>query len=222
MLRGNVRHRTLLVSLALVWASLLASTSGVQAAPEPCPPGTPWDSLCNVEPELRRSYLLIEQVADLPWFRDRISGMVRDRKVTVEWDWHDLQRSHLGAFYSETNKVLIPAAVRGNTDRVEAAILAHELWHSYANLLGWHRPFSLQSCLQDEKEAWMVGMTFYLKIYALGSERPEPHNEIDVMMMSTLYRWWQLGGGTPALESLANEHLAVNGYLQHCARASAN
>jgi hypothetical protein len=199
-------------------SALIVGAGVVSAAPEPCPPNTPWESLCNVEPELRRSYLLIEQVGDLDTSRDALSGMVRDRKVRVEWDWQDVNVTHLGAFMPWTRQVLVPAHIRGQPDRVEAAILAHELMHAFANHLGLFRPFTQQSCLEDEKLAFMIGQIYYDRVSQFSGRPDRPATNLDATFSLQQLDWALRGGKRAGLEQMAHEHLIRNGYLAHCTR----
>ena len=188
----------------------------------PCPLDAAWDSLCNVEPELRRSYGLIEQVVDLPGTRDRISGMVRERRVNVRWNWDDVNIAHLGAFNALTSEVLVSAHVRGEPDRVEASILAHELWHAYGGMQGWYRPATRAACLQDERSAFATGLLFYDHLLARSGPEAAPRSQVDAWLMQLVQDWRRRGGGESAMEAIANEHLVRDGYLQRCLRYPAS
>jgi hypothetical protein len=205
-----------LAALGLVAMGSAAEVRGFAAAAELCPPGTPRDSLCNVEPELRRAYLAVERVGDLPYTGERIAALVRERRVRIEWDWADANPYHLGQYRAAAGQVAIAAHLRGQPDRVEAAVLAHELWHAYA---GSHNlfPATAAGCLEDEKAAFMVGAAYYNRLLHLAADKA-PRSEVDARMQAIDREWLGRGGAQADLDTLADEHLAANGYLQRCSR----
>ena len=216
--RGR-RFLTRSAGALVIWAALSGPPSPVghaQAAPERCPTDAPWESLCNVEPELRRSYLWIERVADLTFFRERISGVVRNRQVTVEWAWEITDPDFLGGFSARNRRVVLPVHLRGGPDRVEAAIIAHELWHGYGDLTGRHRPETFQNCLEDEREAFMVGMLFYDRLYALTPERRQPTPGADAHFHGLRREWEERDGTDATLATMADEHVRNRGYFLRC------
>jgi hypothetical protein len=204
------------LALGALLAGLLLRAGEVRAAPEPCPPDAPWEALCNVEPELRPSYLWLERVAELTYFRERISGTVRDRRVTVEWDWEASDPNQLGAYELRTRRVLLPTHLRGGPDRVEAAIMAHELWHAYADLHGRHRPLTLHTCLEDEKEAFAVGVLFYAHVYARTGEPGRPMTAADDHLRQLMLEWEEGGGTDAVLAAMAQRHVVDKGYFFRC------
>ncbi len=203
--------------LGLVALFGASSVGDVAAAAAACVSGTPRESLCNVEPELRRSYLLIEQVEDLAFTRERIANVVRGRHVSIVWDWNDLDQNHLGAFRAHDSQVVIPAHVRGQPAYVEAAILAHELWHAHASSQNLY-PATVSGCLENERAAFMVGVAYYHRLLEPSLDLSTPRTDIDARMFALDQDWQQHGGTQSALESLAGDHLARNGYHQRCAR----
>ena len=210
----------LLATLALACALLSASSGDARAAPE-CGVGAqaPWESLCNVDGTLRPSYLWLERVdlRGFDGFRDRISGMVRDKKVTVEWS-REVPPGILGAWHSQTRRVLIPAQLQGQPDRVEAAILAHELWHSYNHLTGTHRPFTIASCLADEREAYMVGQLFYAGVFSLTGENTITSSPLDRTFLLDALAWIRSRTPAETLAAMAERHVRDNNYAAVCAR----
>lgn len=200
--------------LALLLGGLARPVAAASA--EACPPDAAWESLCNVEPELRRPYLLIEQVAELPGSRDRISGIVRERKVTIRWDWVDGGPNHLGSYNAITGEVLVAASLRGEPDRVQASVLAHELWHAYGGLQGWYRPATRAACLEDERSAFGTGLLFYRAFRAASGPDAAPRSLIDGWLVQLDQDWLRRGANQPALEAIANEHLVRDGYMQRC------
>lgn len=213
MLRGSYLARLCsTAALALLLGGL--AWPAATASAETCAPDAPWQSLCNVEPELRRSYQLIEQVAQPAEARDRISGIVRERRVTVRWVVDD-QPNHLGSYNALTNEVLVASSLRGEPDRVEASILAHELWHAYGGMQGWYRPATRAACLQDERSAFSTGLVFYHALRAASGADAGPRGVIDGWLIQ-LEQDWQRRGGDAGLEAVANEHLVRDGYLQRC------
>jgi hypothetical protein len=205
-----------LAALGLVVAGQAGQARAVEVAAERCPAGTPRDSLCNVEPELRPAYLAIERVADLPHTGQRIAVLVRERRVRIDWDWGDTNPYHLGQYRAADGRVVVAAHLRGQPDRVEAAVLAHELWHAYAASQGLF-PATMAGCLEDEKAAFMVGAAYYNRLLHRSADR-EPRSEIDARMLAIDREWFRRGASQADLETLADEHLASNGYLQRCAR----
>lgn len=208
--------RTLFTLIAL--SGWLAWPVLARADPEPCPPDVGWDSLCNVEPELRRAFLWLERVDGLPHFRDRISAMVRDRHVTVEWDWDDWNTDHLGAYHRKTRQIKVPIHLRENSpNRVLAGILAHELWHAHAEVRGLFQPFTARACLDDERDAFVVGLLFYANVYWISGEPGRPMHEADEFYRELMLEWEQGGATAETLQTMAREYLADKGYVFICA-----
>ena len=208
----------LLALLAWTTVPLTVDHRPAEAATDPCPPGFQWDSLCNVEPELQRSYLLLERLTELADYGEPISALVRERRVTIRWDWDDTDRAHLGSFDPLTNEVLLPAHVRGEPDRVEATILAHELWHAYNSSQGWYRAANRANCLQDERSAFSTGVVYYSRFLAMAGADPSPRSAVDSLLVRLDQDWRGRGGTAAALDAVANEHLVRDGYLQRCMR----
>ena len=155
-------------------------------------------------------------MAELAYFRERISGMIRNRHVTVEWDWSITDQDTLGGFHRRTRQVLMPPHLRGGPDRVEAAILAHELWHAYAEHVGWFQPLTASSCLEDERQAFKVGLLFYVRLHA--AEAPsEPAGGPDGFLWLLAREWDRRGGSDAALAEMAQEHVVDRGYYFRCA-----
>ena len=204
-------------AVVLAWLALLTTTRGAQASSEPCGASPDWSSLCNVEPELRQPFLMIEQVVDLSYSRDRLSRIVRDRNVTIDWDWNAASAIHLGAYLPRSGQVLVAARVRGEPARVEASILAHELWHAYGSWQGQYRPFTEASCLADERAAFMTGLLYYNRLLTQSGDA-RPGSPLDDLMMQIDARWRLSGGDQAALEAIADDHLGVDGYHQYCAQ----
>ena len=229
MLQGKTRPRpgpdrwvrlrqcaTALAMAGVISATGPGAVGEAWADVEPCAEGAPWESLCNVEPELRRSFLRLERVAELAHFRERISGMVRNRRVTIEWEWSLTDRETLGGYNRRTHQVLMPPHLRGGPDRVEAAIMAHELWHAYTEHVGVFQPFTAANCLEDERQAFKVGMLFYVRLYA--AEAPsELANDTEGFLWLLAREWDRRGGSDAALDALAQEHVVDRGYYFRCA-----
>ena len=208
----------LLALLALAAIPFGVGSDRAEATADPCASGLDADALCNVEPELRRSYLMLERVAELADYHGPISALVRERRVTIRWDWDDTDRTHLGSFNPLTNQVLLPAHIRGEPDRVEATILTHELWHAHASQQGWYRPASRASCLQDERSAFGTGVVYYSRFLSMAGADATPRSTVDSWLIQLDRDWRRRGGTAAALDAVSNEHLVRDGYMQRCLR----
>ncbi len=203
----------LAVSMAAL--QLAVPSSWAHAAAETCAPDAPWKSLCNVEHDLRPAYFWIEQVKDLSFFRERLSGMVRNRRVSVKWERQIKDPDFFGGFKPRTREVFVAGHLRGGPDRVESSIIAHELWHAYGH---HHGRFArtLHGCLEDEKEAFTVGMLFYDRILAVSGEPPGPRPGADTFFYGLWSEWKRRGGSDAAMATMADEHVQTRGYWFHC------
>jgi hypothetical protein len=203
------------LAASIFTSPLLVPVGRGHAAVQPCPDDSPWSSLCNVEHDLRPSYLWIEQVKELSHLRDRLSGMVRNRRVSVVWG-HDIKDpDFLGGFKPQTREVVVAGHLRGGPDRVESAIIAHELWHAYGHHHG-RNTRTLHGCLDDEKEAFGVGLLFYDRLLAVSGERPLPKPGVDSFFYGLREDWKERGGSDAAMAAMADEHVKNRGYLFHC------
>ena len=181
----------------------------------------PWESTCNIEPQLVAGYLRIEQVQDLGFYRDRISAMVRDRHVTVEWEAQETDLTHLGRFNARSRQVLIPRAIAREPDRVKAAIMAHELWHAVYAVRGYRRELSpSERCLDNEREAFQTGLVFYDRMTRITAEPLVPLSRTDGYLFDLMFRWADRGSGPDGLRSLADEHVVQQGYHDRCGALS--
>jgi hypothetical protein len=203
------------VAASMAALHLPVPPGGAQVAGEPCPGDAPWSSLCNVEHDLRPAYLWIEQVKELSFFRERLSGMVRNRRVSVVWGHEIKDPDFLGGFKPQAREVVVAGHLRGGPDRVESSIIAHELWHAYGHHHGKNTR-TLHGCLEDEKEAFAVGLLFYDRLLAVSGERPVPKPGADSFFYGLREEWKQRGGTDAAMAAMADEHVKNRGYLFHC------
>jgi hypothetical protein len=185
------------------------------------------ESLCNVEAGLQDTYLLVERIAEdagdaLP---SRIGALVRDRLVSVEWhpdpDPTSVSAGLVGMYDAATHRVSLRQGLREEPLRVRASVVAHELGHAALHFDGAGaqlRP--AEACLQNEAEAFKVGMIVYERARRLDDEPAGGEGSVDRHLAGELDAWWQLSGGktfTPAgLDDLANRHIFLHGYAVDC------
>jgi hypothetical protein len=203
------------LAISMAALQLPVPAGRAHATVETCSPDASWSSLCNVEHDLRPSYLWIEQVEDLTYFRERISGMVRNRHVSVRWDRQIKDPDFFGGFKPQTREVFVAGHLRGGPDRVESSIIAHELWHAYGHHHG-RNTRTLYGCLEDEKEAFAVGLLFYDRLLAVSRERPVAKPGVDSFFYGLRLEWQARGGTDAAMAAMADEHVKNRGYLFHC------
>ena len=186
-----------------------------------------WESLCNVDPGLRESFLLIEQIGGEPDFlvRNRLSAMIRDRHAAI--DWHpnaalpSIHPGLLGMYDSMTRRVYVPQALKTEPRRVRTAVLAHELAHAIwdADHVGAEMDGAL-ACLSNEALAYKVGILIYARLYFMTGEGDGPQSAHDAELMSHLGAWVQLSAGqrptADGLDLLTGQHLLSNGYFERC------
>ena len=232
-MRAAFLRLILFVLLAVVaWPGL--APVGVAYAERPsrvvalCGAGdVPWDSLCNVEPELREAFTLIEQIGggEGLLLRDRLSAMIRDRHAAI--DWHpdqSLSVTHpglLGMFDTSTGRVYVPQGLKHEPLRVRTAILAHELMHAIWDvdaMDGDEEPAI--ACLANEATAYRVGMLLYARVLAMTNEGSQPLSQADANLQHDLGAWLAYSGGkltVEGLDRLAADHVIGNGYVERCA-----
>ena len=189
----------------------------------------PWDSLCNVEPELREAFVLIEKIGggEGLLLRDRLSAMIRDRHAAI--DWHpdpSISVTHpglLGMFDSSTGRVYVPQGLRDEPLRVRTAILAHELTHAIWEVDGMDADLDpALACVGNEMMAFRVGILMYARVIGMTDEGTRPRSQTDAGLQQQLAVWLQLSDGkltVEGLDKLAAAHVLRNGYVEHCASA---
>jgi hypothetical protein len=188
-----------------------------------------WESLCNVDPGLHDSFILIEQIGGSPDFivRNRLSAMIRDRHAAIDWHPNEaLPSIHpglLGLYDSSTRRVYVPRALGQEPLRVKTTILAHELTHAIWDVddmgAGMDRA---RACVANEALAYRVGIILYPRLYAISGEGERPRSALDANLMRDVLDWLELSGGqrftTEGLNQLTTRHLTRGGYVQRCAR----
>ncbi len=171
----------------------------------------PWESLCNVHPDLHAAFLRIEQLP-FDYQRDRISAMVRDRHVTVEWEPFDSGATHLGRFNLREATVWIPQRITREPTRVKGAIVAHELWHAATEVYQLLGPKSqwdpVEYCLEDESGAFINGLAAF-SFFADQDGWPRPRTALDAYLMG-------LALDPSHSDTLAEQHLEEDGYHERC------
>ena len=221
------------VSLALALV-LTLSTAGPWA---PMPPrvremcGDPpiaEENLCNVEDGLRDAYSLVDHIVvadgrdDVP---DRVSAVVRDRLVSVEWypnpDPTSVRTRLMGMYNETSHQVYLPQGLRAEPLRVRAAVMAHELGHAALLFDGVGAGLKpAEACLENEARAYKIGMIVYERARHFVDEPGGPEGSVDRHLADELDLWWRLSGGeafTPGgLEDLANRHIFIHGYTNDC------
>jgi hypothetical protein len=185
------------------------------------------ESLCNVEEGLHDAYLLLEHIAsdgqdDVP---GRVSAVVRDRLVSVEWypnaDPTSVRAGLMGMYNEGTHRILLPQGLRGEPLRVRSSVMAHELGHAallYDEVAAGLRP--AETCLEHEARAYKVGIIVYERARHLIDEPGGAEGSVDRHLADELDLWWRFSGGetfTPSgLDDLANRHIFLHGYAIDC------
>jgi hypothetical protein len=190
-------------------------------------PPVPGESLCNVEEGLQDAYLLIERIVadDGTGVPKRVSAVVRDRLVSVEWypnpDPTSVRAGLMGMYDGSSHRVYLPQGLRPEPLRVRAAVMAHELGHAallFDGVGAGLRPAEV--CLQNEAEAFKVGIVVYERARHLVDEPGRSEGSVDRHLADELDLWWRLSGGeafTPSgLDDLANRHIFIHGYAIDC------
>lgn len=228
-----MKRRTLLTYLALsaataavgrVTPALAQERVGVMCGHGP----VPWESLCNVEPELHDAFRWIERIGGGEDFflRDRLSAMIRDRHAAI--DWHpngDLPIIHpglLGLYDPSTGRVYVPQALKGQPERVKATILAHELAHAIWQVDEMGAGLdAVRGCLANEALAYNVGLLLYARVFGLSGEGDYPESAVDQLIMgdaAELGRLLNERGADEAFRLAATRHLVRSGRRSRCAR----
>ena len=227
-----LRPLTFMLLAAVAWTGFVPASVAYAERPSRvaalCGAGdVAWDSLCNVEPDLREAFVLIEQIGggEGLLLRDRLSAMVRDRHAAI--DWHpdqSLSVTHpglLGMFDPSTGRVYVPRGLKDEPLRVRTAVLAHELTHAIWQVDGMDGDEEpALACLANEALAYRVGLVLYARLIMMTNEGLEPRSRTDAGLQRELGAWLKLSDGkltADALDKLAAAHLLRNGYVERCA-----
>lgn len=220
-----------------VGLALALTLSVVVAGPwEPYPPRVremcgeppvPSESLCNVEEGLHDAYVLVERLVadDGVGIPERVSAVVRDRLVSVEWypnpDPTSVRAGLMGMYDGASHRVYLPQGLRPEPLRVLAAVMAHELGHAALLFDGVGAGLKpAEACLQNEAEAFKVGMTVYERARGSVDEPAGAEGSVDRHLAEELDLWRRLSGGetltASGLDDLANRHVFLHGYAIEC------